>query len=139
INNGTSFMGVNFGNFPSNSISGQVFNDLNTNGNKDAGESGLAGWTVFLDSNNNGVLDVGEASTTTDVNSTYIFTNLAAGTYRVREVTPAGWALTLDNPLPLQINNGTSFVGVNFGNFQQITISGQVFNDVNGNGSKDIG
>ncbi len=42
-------------------ISGQVFNDLNGNGN-DNGEPGLAYWTVFLDSNKNGKLDPGEES-----------------------------------------------------------------------------
>jgi subtilisin-like proprotein convertase family protein len=38
---------------PSQSISGQQFNDQNNNGVHDGGEPGLPGWTVYLDSNNN--------------------------------------------------------------------------------------
>src|SRR5207302_968506 len=65
LSSGTTVTGVNFGNFSifaSNTISGQVFNDLNGNGIKDVGEPGQQGVTVFLDSNNNGVLDAGETS-----------------------------------------------------------------------------
>lgn len=42
---------------PSSSISGYKFNDLNGDGDQDANEPGLAGWTIYLDQNNNGVLD----------------------------------------------------------------------------------
>ena len=35
-------------------VSGQVFNDLNANGVKNAGESGQSGWTIYLDANTNG-------------------------------------------------------------------------------------
>jgi len=50
------------------SISGSVFEDLNANGVRDAGEPPLSGWTVFQDLNNNGKLDSGNASfSATDV------------------------------------------------------------------------
>ncbi len=39
-------------------IHGQSWNDRNSNGVKDPGEQGLAGWTIFLDENNNGQFDV---------------------------------------------------------------------------------
>ena len=38
-------------------ISGQVFNDLNSNGVKDPGEGTLPGWTLYVDQNNNGIYD----------------------------------------------------------------------------------
>ena len=38
-------------------LSGQVWNDLNGNRARDAGENGLPGWTVYVDSNNNSALD----------------------------------------------------------------------------------
>jgi uncharacterized delta-60 repeat protein len=41
------------------SISGAVFEDVNANGVRDAGEPGLAGWTVFQDLNNNGRFESG--------------------------------------------------------------------------------
>src|SRR5579859_7871191 len=43
-------------------ISGQVYLDSNRNGAPDAGEPGLAGWTVYLDQNNNGAFDQTEAT-----------------------------------------------------------------------------
>src|SRR5207237_5736640 len=98
LSSGSSVGGVNFGNFLAISISGQAFNDVNGNGSKDIGEPGLQGWTVFLDTNNNGTLDFGEPSTLTDSKGNYIFTGLGLGTYRVREVAPAGWLRTSTNP-----------------------------------------
>ena len=75
-------------------ISGSLFNDVNKNALQDIGEPALSGWTVFLDTNNNGILDAGEKSLKTDAAGHYIFQNLAAGTYHVREVVPAGWKRT---------------------------------------------
>src|SRR5262249_44440691 len=56
---------VTFGNFQLDVICGQLFNDANSSAAKDAGETGLQGWTVFLDKNNNGIKDAGELFTTT--------------------------------------------------------------------------
>jgi len=39
------------------SISGRVWNDQDADGTQDAGENGLANWTVFADQNGNGVYD----------------------------------------------------------------------------------
>src|SRR5207248_5917671 len=47
-------------------IAGNVFNDVNGNGVKDSGETGLAGRTVFQDTNGNAHLD---SSTNTFVSS----------------------------------------------------------------------
>src|SRR3954454_10972767 len=72
----------------SGSISGQVWNDLNSNGLLDPGEGGLAGRVVYLDQNRNRVRDTGEVSKTTDANGFYSFTKLAAGQYFVGEEVP---------------------------------------------------
>src|SRR5262249_25714464 len=64
-------------------ISGQVFNDFNRNGVKDAGEPGLANWTVFLDLNRDGVHEAGEPEAVTDANGNYTFTGVPAGNYQV--------------------------------------------------------
>ena len=40
-------------------IAGSVYNDLNLNGVRDAGEAGLSDWTLFRDLNGNGVFDAG--------------------------------------------------------------------------------
>ncbi|WP_182866130.1 putative Ig domain-containing protein [Rhodopirellula sp. JC639] len=57
----------------------------------DGEDIGLANWTIYLDSNNNGTLDQGERFTATDVNGDYSFTELAEGTYVVREKQRPGW------------------------------------------------
>ncbi len=120
-----------------NSISGQKFHDVNGNTIRDAGEAGLPGWIIFLDTNNNGSVDSGESTAITDASGNYSFNNLAVGLYRVREVLQAGWVRTTANPADIVLSSGGSAVGVNFGNFQQITISGTVFNDLNNNTIRD--
>jgi ELWxxDGT repeat protein len=126
--------------YPTISIHGQVFQDTNGTGVLAAGDSGLQGRTVYLDTNNNGVLDAGEQTTTTDANGNYSFTNLPPAAYRVREVTPAGWVQTTPNPPAISAAlNGTNVSGVNFGSFQQASLSGLVFNDANRNGTQDPG
>lgn len=110
-------------------ISGKKFNDLDGNGAKDAGEPGLSGWTIQLKNTSDVVLD----STVTDGSGNYSFTPVA-GTYRLREVGQGGWLQTTVNPDDIVLAAGQNVTGVNFGNFQKITISGSKFNDLNGNG-----
>ncbi len=69
------------------SISGTVFNDLNSNG-KDDGEPPLPGATVYLirDLNGNGVVDPGEpviGTMLSNASGDYLFTDLPNGTYVV--------------------------------------------------------
>ncbi len=121
------------------SISGVKFNDINGDGVRQVGDTPLAGLTLFLDTNNNGVLDTGEMSTVSDVNGNYSFVNLAAGTYRVRESPQAGLLLTTPNPAPITLVAGQVVAGVDFGDFRLISISGTKFQDMNGNGVRNIG
>jgi Ca2+-binding RTX toxin-like protein len=72
------------------SISGTVFNDVNGNGARDAGEPGLQNRVVYIDSNKDGILDNNEPSTITDAAGYWQFTGLSAGTYRIREQNVAG-------------------------------------------------
>src|SRR6185312_14366006 len=76
------------------SISGLVFADGPGSDVWTAADQGLAGVSVYLDANNNGRLDPGEMTTTTDSSGAYAFANLWAGSYRVREVVPAGYGQT---------------------------------------------
>ncbi|MDZ4783214.1 MAG: SdrD B-like domain-containing protein, partial [Planctomycetia bacterium] len=70
------------------SLSGYVYVDLDNDGIRDAGESGIAGVTLVL-------LDAAGAPTTvtavTDVNGFYRFDGLAPGVYGVSEVQPAAY------------------------------------------------
>jgi hypothetical protein len=73
---------------------GAKFNDLDGNSIRDAGEPGLANWTIWLDTNLNGIQDPGEPSTTTDANGHFLFTGLADGVYKVSEALQTGWIQT---------------------------------------------
>ena len=57
---------------PLSRVTGTVFEDTNANGQINAGDAPLAGWTIFADANNNGTLDVGERSTVSIANGSYI-------------------------------------------------------------------
>ncbi len=70
-------------------IHGTVWNDLDADGVRDAGEPGLPNWTVSLDPGH------GQCpSTVTDARGGYAFTGLAAGTYWVTEVMQSDWQRT---------------------------------------------
>jgi secreted trypsin-like serine protease len=72
-------------------IEGVIYTDANANGQQDAGENGLSGWSVYLDTNNNGALDTGETAVQSDASGKYRFSNLAPGSYTMRQVMPFGW------------------------------------------------
>ena len=129
---------VNLGAFKQFNISGTVFLDADASGTESAGDSGLPNWTVYLDANGNGQLDPNEVSTTTDANGNYSFPNLGPGVYKVRTVVQAGFSQTTPTPADITGQSGLD-VTADFGNFQTIAISGQVFNDQTGDGIKQAG
>ena len=133
---GTNSTGNNFGNFQLGAISGQKFQDNNGDGIQNGGDAGLAGWTIELDKDANGTVD---ATTVTGAGGTYSFTGLTAGTYRIREVGQVGWIQTTVNPADVTVVSGTNSTGNNFGNFQLGAISGQKFQDNDGDGIKNAG
>jgi uncharacterized repeat protein (TIGR01451 family) len=77
---------VYFGNTGTNSIRGTKFNDLDGDGVRDGGESGLANWTIRL--------TPGPSYSITDANGDSGFPALGAGTYTVTEITKPYWAQT---------------------------------------------
>jgi hypothetical protein len=105
-------MGLDFGNFQLSSIAGAKFQDSNGNGVRDPGEPGLAGWTIVLDA----VGGTTQLTTITDADGNYRFPSLTAGTYRIREVSQAGWVQTTVNPGDIVIASGSNIMGIDFGN-----------------------
>ena len=68
------------------------FEDLDADGAaREAGEPGLAGWTIYVDYDNDGVRDAGEPLAVTAADGTYTITGINPGTWRVQEVLQAGW------------------------------------------------
>ncbi len=71
-----------------------VWNDLNTNGQQDAGEPGIPGVTVQLYTCTTDTL---AGTTTTNASGLYQFANLAPGCYYVKFIAPAGYFFTMPN------------------------------------------
>ncbi len=137
---GQDVMNVNFTNTPTptllGSISGTKFNDLNGNGSRDAGEPGLANWTIVLT-----MPDGSMENTTTNADGLYIFGNLPAGNYSIEEVIPPGWFRTFPSApfRNITLSVGENLTNINFGNKQIIqptrfNISGFKINGTNNNG-----
>ena len=59
-----------------------------------SGETGIGGRSVWLDLDNDGFKDTNEASAITSSTGYYVFKNLAAGNYVVRQVLASGWKQT---------------------------------------------
>ncbi len=97
-------------------ISGTLFSDFNSNGSQDNGEPALVGVTMFLDLNKNGALDSGEPTSITNASGAYSFTNLAPGTYVVRQVMLGGVILSSpsSDSYSLTITAGSDFTHQNF-------------------------
>jgi len=118
---------------PTAILDGEVYNDLNGDGLLENGEPGLSGWTVqLLDSSNTMV-----ASTTTDSSGDYSFTGVVSGSYTVAPVAPAGYVPTgpTSGTLAVTATAGQTINNLNFGEFQTVNISGEVFDDLSNSGS----
>lgn len=99
-------------------IQGQVFEDVNADGAKNAGEPGQAGWTAFLDANGNGQLDTGEVRAMSAADGSYGFPTVAPGTYTVREVIQDGWrgSVPASGSYAVTVASGQTVSGKDFGN-----------------------
>lgn len=115
-----------------NTLAGIVYNDLSGNGTFD-GDPGLQGWTVDLFDSGMNLL----GTRTTDTNGAYAFLDLNSATYTVGVETPNGWVLT--SPAGgVYTESGSSDI-LDFGAFQEVTVSGNIYNDLNGNGQQNTG
>jgi Ca2+-binding RTX toxin-like protein len=117
-------------------ITGVKFNDLNANGLQDEGDAGLPGWSISLVRiEGNSFQTVAE--TTTDVNGFYHFVEVVPGRYLVREERREGWSQTRLPPDSFEVTVVATVTGMDFGNFELMTLGGVKFDDLNGNGVRD--
>ncbi|HQR05990.1 MAG TPA: SdrD B-like domain-containing protein [Gemmatales bacterium] len=125
-------------------ILGRVFNDLNANGQYDGGEPGFNNVNVQLRwAGRDGILNNSDDqvfNATTIADGSWTKTGLPVGDYYIQPTSgvPAGFGLTTPASLPLKITLG--FAGVNTSGFfgyqaANSSISGFVFNDLDGNGT----
>jgi hypothetical protein len=151
---GADHPGNDFGNYRKASKSGVKFEDLDADGAaREAGEPGLAGWTIYVDLDDDGVFDAGEPSAVTaaddpltpnvDEAGSYTITGITPSStvYKVREVLQSGWECSFPDPCFHEetFSSGDAVTGNDFGNFQNTSISGMKFKDADADGVKDLG
>jgi protocatechuate 3,4-dioxygenase beta subunit len=121
-------------------VTGIVFHDSNGDGDRDAGELTFGGQLVYLDINGNQQLDVSDPRTNTNSSGAYSFNGLSVGSYVVRATRPAGFHFTAGGAgRSIQVLGGQITQSADFGFFKPISISGVVFNDLNGANGRQSG
>ena len=128
-------------------IRGTIYDDLNSNGLLDDGETGLFGWVVYLDLDFNGRRDVGEPISTSQLDGSYRFSDVPSfRSYSIGTDMPSGWESTTltespsSNALFLPAGGIVEQRDFGFrpqsttGQFENARIEGRFFNDINGDG-----
>ena len=113
-------------------IRGTSFSDVNGNGSREAGESGVPNGIIYLDENRNGLRDQSERFTATNTDGTHTFGDLAPGTYVVAQEGHRGWEQTAPagRTYEITVTRGSLADGNDFGNQElgQATNRVPVFN-----------
>ncbi len=125
---------VNAGEYAPSTIGGTIFTDTNGDGIQDGGETGLGGQTVTLRGVGGGVI----ATTTTNASGAYSFTGVAPGADTIQFTAAPGDAFSTAGVVPVSVTSGSATT-VNAGEYAPATITGTVFNDINGDGIQDGG
>jgi hypothetical protein len=122
-------------------IEGVVWDDLDGDSLRDAGEPGLNKQLIYIDANSNGTFNLGDRSVLTGADGSFSFGKFSPGTYEVRYNLPGGRRLTA----PSSIFQSVTIVGDetvsnrNFASSTMAVLRGKVFADVNSNGAADAG
>jgi large repetitive protein len=131
---GTQATGYNFAETGS-AVTGVVFRDFNRDGTQQGGDTPIANVTITLRDGSNAIV----ATTTTAADGSYIFAGIAAGNYTVVETQPLGYGSAVTSPdsvavvVPVNGAATASFADT------LSTLSGSVYVDLNGNGTRDPG
>ena len=110
-------------------VQGAVFDDLNGDGQRDAGEPGMSGVTVFGDVDLDGVLDDDETAVTTQSDGAYGLL-LPADTYHIHQLAERPFRQTHpDTPVyhAVEIGIGQYQTGIDFGNAEVAPPAAPVF------------
>ena len=125
------------------SIHGTVFEDRNANKTFDPGEPLIAGRTIELLSMAAGSANLVLATSESDSQGNYIFSQLPPATYGLRENEMSSrWTETLPGKIDpnqvekyiVTIESGSEITGKDFGNFKNIILGGYVWYDMNVDG-----
>ncbi len=131
---------VNFGYNVPPVLYGNVWEDVDGDGNPDPYNRSLSGWTVSITGPG-----CSPCNTTTDANGDYRFENLSAGSYTITVAIPGGWTQTFETDGTVDNSTSKTLVGgeisgswdFGFTNSGTSTIGDVVFHDLDGNGTQD--
>ncbi len=117
-------------------VSGIVFHDANRDGNLNVGENPIPAVTIRLVDSTGTMV----ATTTTLPDGSYLFPNVAPGTYTIIEVQPTGYGDPLVGPFapnnrPITVTN-IAITNQNYGDTLS-TLAGSVYVDLNNNGIRE--
>ena len=124
---GQSVANADFGEFRPVTLSGDVFLDTNGDGSLDNGESGLSNWVVDL------VKGTQTVQTTTGSGGSFSFPNVGPGSYAIQVVQQSGFVPSTA-PLNINTSSGQNVTNLNVGEFKAVTVSGEVFKDLDDSG-----
>jgi fimbrial isopeptide formation D2 family protein/uncharacterized repeat protein (TIGR01451 family) len=114
-------------------VSGLVFYDRDRDGTQQTGEPPIPGTTIQLVDVRGNVV----ASTTTQPDGSYLFPNVAPGSYTIVEIQPAGYGDSTPNTRQITVV-GTPIRNQNFGDTLS-TLAGSVYVDPNNDGIRQPG
>ena len=114
-------------------ISGMKFEDLDGDGTKDVGEPGIEDWDITLDCDDNSLDDT--TSTDSDGNYEFSFDLSVSTACTITEGSVSGWTSTTPTSIDIDpVEPGETYPGNDFGNFEDVTIMGEKWEDTNGDG-----
>ncbi|MBT6725024.1 MAG: hypothetical protein HOB20_17470, partial [Planctomycetaceae bacterium] len=135
VSENDQFSELNFLSVEGATISGHKWSDADFDGRWDSAEVPLKNWEIRLDidADSGGGYDL---ATFTNETGYYQFINLPAGTHRVFEVQQEGWHQTAPESIShtVSISPGENHGDLDFGNFQQVVITGKKTDKTTGNG-----
>jgi hypothetical protein len=135
-------LNYNFGEVPSGNVSGRVYRDTTGNGINDgtATDPGIGGVTMTLCRTAAVPCAPGDvvATTTTNPDGTYTFTNVPAGNFFVQETQPGNYGSSTPNVTPITRVGTTPVTNVDFGETLG-RIAGFVYEDSNNSTVRDGG
>lgn len=143
-----------FGNTKVTEVTGMKFHDLNRNGSKDEGDTGLSGWTIVATPQVCETIEEeevcswsqeGAKTTETDESGYYSFEfiNPEYGTWRISEVQQYGWSQTKPtiegDPIDyeVEVTSESPVTGKDFGNWRWPVVELFKWSDVNSDGVFD--